>query len=345
MASISYKREATEGLVSVVIPAYQSDRFIGEALASVGRQLYRNWEVIVVEDGSQGETERIVKSFSRRHPWHRVEYSRNEQNCGPSHTRNTAFAKVRGEFVALLDADDSWFPDHLTVATDALKSSGNDVAYSTVVVIEDKSDLLLCVWGPEAHDLAEFPLGLFRRNFVNPSATVLRRQVLADVGTWDTTLRYCEDLDFWLRCILAGKTFQYVGGCHCLYRRNHAEAATGRMCKVLESFAEVVERYIPFPGIPERLSRKLVAQAFLTAAERHTISNPLHDSSADPSRAAHLMMKAWRLKRNRVRYLWQAAKYGAADLWHRRKRQVEVQAPIEIAMPAVTDASSTKLAA
>ena len=286
MASISFEKEATKGLVSVVIPTYRGERFIGEALASINCQTYTNWEVIVVEDGSRGDTEKIVKDFARKHRWHRVDYSRNDQNCGPSHTRNTAFPKVRGEWVALLDADDRWFPDYLNVSTQALKASGKDVVYSSVVMIEDTSDLLLGTWGPDARDLADFPHGLFLRNFITPSASVLRREVLADVGTWNTQLRYCEDLDFWMRCVAAGKTFHYVGGCHCLYRRNHAEAATNKMCAVQEAHAQVAEQYILLPGTREGTCRKFLSQAYLRTAEFHANGNPLYDTSADSSRTA-----------------------------------------------------------
>ena len=71
---------------------------------------------------------------------------------------------------------------------------------------------------------------------------MLRRAVLAEVGAWDIELRFCEDLDFWLRCVAAGKKFQHVTGWHCLYRKNHLEAATRKTCAVLEAFAHVVER-------------------------------------------------------------------------------------------------------
>jgi glycosyltransferase involved in cell wall biosynthesis len=107
---IAFAKSESAGLVSVVIPAHHSERFIGETLASIGQQEFGRWEVIVVEDGSRDRTEKIVRSFARRHPWHRVEFSRNERNVGPAQTRNVAFAKCRGEFIALLDSDDLYLP-------------------------------------------------------------------------------------------------------------------------------------------------------------------------------------------------------------------------------------------
>ena len=120
MTAVIYSQEATPGLVTVVIPAYRADDCLGEALAAIDGQTYSNWEVIVVEDASQGMTQAIVQDFAKEHPQHRVAYFRNEKNRGPSHTRNVAFQEARGEFIALLDADDRWFQTHLAANVQAV---------------------------------------------------------------------------------------------------------------------------------------------------------------------------------------------------------------------------------
>lgn len=343
MAAITFDSSTINGLVSVVIPAYRSEQYIGETLESVSQQTYKSWEVIVVEDGHCGPTQEIVADFARRHPAHRVEYSHTDQNRGPSPTRNAAFAKARGEFVALLDADDRWFPDHLAGSIQSLQASGKDVVYSSVVMIEDHSGLLLGVWGPDARELTDFPQSLLRRNFINPSATVLRRQVLADVGPWDVTLRRCEDFCYWLRCIAAGKQFQYVGGCHCLYRKNHAGALTQQRCATQEQFAAVVERFIGLPGVSEAVGRRLAARANFQAARYHRRGNPLHDSSADPSRAASFMMRAWRLHPQRIDYLLQGILRSVADLVRRRRRPERVAEQPSASAAAYSRSSQARL--
>ena len=262
MPGIQFRRSETQGLVSIVIPTYRGEKFIGETLESIGCQTYRSWEVLVVEDASHGPTAEIVSSFARRHPSHRVDYSRNQRNGGPSHSRNVAFAQAAGEFVALVDADDRWMPEHLARSIHALETTGKDVVYSSVVMFEDQTDVLVGIWGPTPQELQDFPHGLFCRNFVTPSATVLRRQVLADVGLWNTQYRYCEDLEYWLRCVAAGKSFHHVGGCNCLYRR-HANAATNHGGALQEAFAQIVERYIEMPGLRTKSCRRFASKAFL----------------------------------------------------------------------------------
>ena len=318
--TISFEKASKSGLVSIIIPTRNGERFIGQSLASVARQTYTDWEVIVVEDGSNDATSRLVREFSRKHRWHRIDYSRNDQGCGTAHTRNIAFRKARGEFVALLDVDDRWLPEHLQMTTAALVATGKDIAYSSSIMVEDQTDLLLGVWGPTTYEVSTLPNSLFGRCFVTPSATVLRRQVLADVGPWDTYLRYCEDYEFWLRCAVAGKKFQYVHGCHCLFRKNHEGETPQRLCGRLEEVAEVAERYMTMPGLKHDTCRRLTAKAFHAAAQFHLTQDPQRDSSADPTRTAALLMRAWRLRRRHADWLWQGCKLSAANVFHGRKR-------------------------
>jgi GT2 family glycosyltransferase len=330
MSGISFAAGETTGLVSIVIPTYRKERFIGETLASVGWQTYPKWELLVVEDSSTS-AEPIVAEFARRFPNHRIEYSRNDRNRGASYSRNVAFAKSAGEFVALLDSDDRWFPEHLACSVGALHASGKDLVYSSTVMIEDQTDLLLDIGGPKSFELAEFPGSIMRRNFITPSATVMRRQVLADVGAWDTTWLYCEDLDFWMRCIQAGKQFQIIGGCHCLYRKNHEGATTQKESGTLEEFADIVAKHQRLPGVRESVCRRHIAKAYVRAAHCHANGSIARDPSADPARSAMLMRKALQFRPNRLDYIWQAALFAAKNKFRSAPRPTA--ATIRVADP------------
>lgn len=301
---ISYGEQAQSGLVSIIIPTFNKDRFIGATLESIGRQLYTNWEVIVVEDSSRGETEAIVREFARKHPQNRVDYSRNAGNLGAAQTRNNGFKRARGEYIALLDADDRWLPDHLADSVKALKESGKDLVYSSVLMIEDRTELLLDIWGPSHWDNSAFPYSLFHRNYITPSATVMRRKVIADVGPWGLGFRYCEDADYWFRCVAAGKTFQHIGGCHCLYRKNHDGATTQQLCGTLEEFADISEHYAwIIPGLKRSHSTKGAALACINAAKFHANTKPKDDPSANPAHAIALAWRAWVLRPKKLGHL------------------------------------------
>ena len=296
-----------EGLVSIVMPTYRGERFIGEALATIAVQCHARWELLVIEDGPGGTTESIVADFGRAFPAGQVTYTRNDRNRGAAYSRNVGFRQTRGEFVALLDCDDRWQADHLAKSVEALRDESVDVAYSSVLMFEDETELLLDVWGPRPADIADFPYSLFHRNFVTPSATVLRRHVLADVGPWDGQFKYCEDLDFWLRCCTAGVRFQHIGGCHCLYRKNHAGATTSRDCGTREELARILAQHLPAFENGSRDCRRRTSKAFVRAAIAHAEADAARDASADASRARELWLTAWKLNPRRVNYLAKAA--------------------------------------
>ncbi len=98
-------------LVSVIIPTYNREKFLSYALESVKNQTYKNWELIIVDDGSTDNTEEICRSFAKtvEQP---VKYIYQE-NQGVAGARNTGLKSAKGEFIAFLDSDDRWYPWHL----------------------------------------------------------------------------------------------------------------------------------------------------------------------------------------------------------------------------------------
>ncbi|EPD52351.1 hypothetical protein HMPREF1210_01704 [Paenisporosarcina sp. HGH0030] len=100
-----------EDLVSIVMPAYNCGDFIGYTLDSVIAQTYRYWEVIVVDDCSTDNTEKIVREYMRSEP--RIKYYKLNQNSGAAVARNKAVDLAKGKYMAFLDSDDVWFPEKL----------------------------------------------------------------------------------------------------------------------------------------------------------------------------------------------------------------------------------------
>src|SRR5882757_9190931 len=98
--------------VSICIPAYRAERYLEATLKSIQGQTFRDWEVIVTEDGSKDRTEDIVRGFAATVN-QSVLYNRHDVNHGLPATRNTGIVTARGTWIALLDADDLWQPDHL----------------------------------------------------------------------------------------------------------------------------------------------------------------------------------------------------------------------------------------
>jgi glycosyltransferase involved in cell wall biosynthesis len=189
-------------LVSVIIPAYNAERFIRQTLDSVLAQTYKNIEILVVDDGSQDQTAAIVKEIANRDS--RLILLR-QANSGVAAARNLAIQHSKGEFVAPIDADDLWHPENLVKQVKCAIAGGAavGVVYSWSVYI-DEADALL--GGVRASTIAgDVFLTLLCHNFIgNASASLIRRCCLETVGGYDPGFRAqsaegCEDWDLYLR--------------------------------------------------------------------------------------------------------------------------------------------------
>lgn len=342
MDTLHFESPSVEGLVSVVIPTRNGDAYIGAALDSIAAQQYDRWEVLVIEDGSHGETESIVRGFADAHPGHRVHFQRNPESRGAAYTRNRCFELAAGQFVAFLDCDDRWLPSHLHACVSALNDSGDDVAYSAAAMFEDGTDHMLGFWGPNHDEVNRFPHSLLGRSFVTPSATVVRRSVIEDVGAWRTDFRFCEDADFMLRAAKLAKRFRCVGGVHCLYRKSHQGATTQKIAGTIEEYATLSSWHLDMPGGSDRQARRAVAASYAVSAMMHAKNHTQADPSATRSRAAPLYLQAWRLRPGRIGYLLKAARYAATKGWSGNDN---LPAPPRGVAPAASSVPSARAAA
>lgn len=93
-------------LISIIMPVYNSEDYIEEAIESMLNQTYKNWEAILVDDNSQDSTSSKIKKYTKKDS--RLRYHRHSKNLGAAEARNTAIEKAKGEFIAFLDSDDIW---------------------------------------------------------------------------------------------------------------------------------------------------------------------------------------------------------------------------------------------
>lgn len=225
--------------VSVIIPAYESALYIGEALESVFAQSYREFEVVVVNDGSPDteELERVLAPFAKR-----IVYRR-QPNGGPSSARNTAIREARGEYVAFLDSDDCWHPDFLASQIDFLRPHPElDLVYADATFFGEGEKAGETFMGrhPSAGPVTLESL-LRGSCVVLTSSVVARRAALLDAGLFDESLRFHEDFELWLRLLHQGGRIGYqerVLG----RRRAHPQSLTARRGDFLRGQLDVLER-------------------------------------------------------------------------------------------------------
>lgn len=193
--------------VSVIVPAYNTAEFISEALDSIFHQTFRNFEVIVVNDGSPDtETlERVLEPYRAR-----VIYVKQE-NRGLAGARNTAIRRARGKYLAFLDSDDSWLPEYLETQIELLERAPKlDALYCDSRCFGDlrftgQTFMQLC---PSMGAVTLEAL-LTNRCQVCISCTVVRSRVVIDAGLFDEQLRAVEDWDLWLRILHRGGAMAY----------------------------------------------------------------------------------------------------------------------------------------
>ena len=135
-----------DGLVSIIMPSWNTAKFIAETIQSVIDQTYQNWELLIVDDCSTDNTDEIVASFKDD----RIKYFHNEKNSGAALTRNRAMREAQGEWIAFLDSDDLWMPKKLEKQIAFMRENGYTLSYTEYEKIDEASKPLnIYVSGPE----------------------------------------------------------------------------------------------------------------------------------------------------------------------------------------------------
>ncbi len=200
----------SERVVSVVTPLFNSASHIDATLASLQAQTFRDWESILVDDGSTDETPQRVARYLEDQ---RFRYVR-QPNQGIAAARNTGIRSARGTWIALLDHDDRWMPTKLERQLSVVQSTACDIVCSNAVVSRGPERFLFRDWiAPDLRsqvencvreDIDTFAL-LIRVNFLCTSSVLVRRSLFETHGLLDTHATPADDYDMWLRCMPSAK--------------------------------------------------------------------------------------------------------------------------------------------
>jgi glycosyltransferase involved in cell wall biosynthesis len=264
--------------VSVVIPAFDAEATVGAAISSALWQTYRDFEVVVLNDGSGDSTGEIASSFPE--PVRVVA----QKNAGVAAARNRGIAEAHGELIAFCDADDVLLPQHLEALV-AVHDGNGGIATSN------------CYWlypggihAARTRYKGRFPRkqrqAILEQNFVS-TMSLFPKALVEEIGPFDTELQVAEDWDFWLRAIFAGHRVALQPKPLALYRRGaglsvdearmdrHAEAVLRKAFARGDLTAEeraYVKRRLAGPG-PTALGRRgdqaLRARSYREAARRY----------------------------------------------------------------------------
>ncbi|MBC9073648.1 glycosyltransferase [Thauera sp. CAU 1555] len=194
---------STAPLVSVVIPAYNAEAFVLDAIRSVQAQGYAPLDIVLVDDGSRDRTVELVRAAA---PEVRIV---SQPNAGVAAARNTGLREARGDYICFLDADDGWFPGKLAAQVDYLqRHPDTGLVYHHWLVWEADADgryRLPAMAAPaQPGEIVPALSGwiytkLLFDCIVHTSTVMIRREIAEAVGFFDTALVAGEDYDYWLR--------------------------------------------------------------------------------------------------------------------------------------------------
>ena len=186
-------------VVSIVMPAFNSVRFIEASINSVLKQDFQEWELLVVDGGSSDATREIVKRYSATDS--RVRLVPNPNDKGPAHARSTGIRLARGELVAFLDGDDLWLPNKLSDQVDFMCLTKTDFAYTQYRVMNSQGTLASCPM--TVYRTYGFWSALALRGI--STATVMAKRSLFSEDILNTYgLSHGEDYLWWLMLLRQG---------------------------------------------------------------------------------------------------------------------------------------------
>ncbi len=271
--------------VTAVIPTYNRCEYVQEAIDSILAQTFRDYEIIVVDDGStDGTREALPDRYGERirYMW--------QTNQGESSARNQALTLATGQYIAFLDSDDLWLPDKLTKQV-ALLEQRPDIgaAFCQAWIINEHGQRLTA--SPLGVGLADEQLSLenlcLDNHVVGPSTSLIRRSVLDRIGGFDVQIRYGEDWDLWLRIAAEHRLVTIPEPLASLRRHQGSQsyypAPEKNLRRLNDHLAVLNKAFATWPDrLPADLRNAALARRYAQAALSDIAINNL------PSGAAHL---------------------------------------------------------
>lgn len=188
-------------MISIIMPAYNAERYIEESIHSVLQQSCPDWELIIIDDCSYDETQRIVKPYTLQYA--NIHYYKNEQNLGVAESRNRGISLASGDWIAFLDSDDCWHPDKLQkqlnlAASQHAERSQNVQFLFTGSAFIDENSQSLNYYLPAPSKISYHEL--LKQNVVSCSSVMIRKELIRQYPMKHASKMH-EDFAVWLQIL------------------------------------------------------------------------------------------------------------------------------------------------
>lgn len=178
-------------LVSIVLPVYNGEKYLGISIESCLAQTYGNWELLIIDDGSIDGSAQIAKSYVERDE--RIHYVKNEKNLRLPRTLNRGFALAKGQYLTWTSDDNYYRPEALERMVAALESGSSEFVFASCSIINEEGTEISTITAPE-----DYRHAIWDYDFVG-ACFLYSRKVYETVGEYDPEVFLCEDYDYWLR--------------------------------------------------------------------------------------------------------------------------------------------------
>ena len=190
------------GLVSIIMPSYNTGKFIAESIASVAAQTYTDWELIIVDDASNDNTDEVVQRVilsgaqakSKDLPSSRIRYLKNDRNRGAAYSRNRALREAKGKWIAFLDSDDLWAPEKLEKQIAFMTKNGYAFSYTRYEEIDENGKSTGTIVGGPKHITKT---GMFNYCWPGCLTVMYDREVVGDIQIAE--IQKNNDYAMWLK--------------------------------------------------------------------------------------------------------------------------------------------------
>ncbi len=185
-------------LISILCPTYNGAKWIGRAIESVLKQSFKDFELLIIDDGSTDQTAQIVHQYMHRDE--RIKYFKSNKNLGVQKSSNLGLKEAQGEFIARIDDDDEWIDKNkLKKQFEFLRSFGDYGLVGTGVAVADNHREVFRYLGPQTDK--EIRRQILYRNCFTNSTVLFRRRLALELGGYNESreILHLEDYDLWLR--------------------------------------------------------------------------------------------------------------------------------------------------
>lgn len=221
-------------MISATMPTYNAAEYLAETIDSYLKQTYKNFELIVQDDGSTDSTDTIMAYFVKKDK--RVKYFKNGKNLGIAKTRNNAFSHAKGEFIAIVDADDPAHPGRFKKSIKAIKDV--DIVYSPCLNADADGKVFEITEVP-----SKITLELLRKDQQVPHPTIMCRRKCLEEHPWRNNFKSNDDLQLIFEWFIAGYKWKRINT-PLIIHRHHSGSVTIVKRKQVAKYGEMAKRYL-----------------------------------------------------------------------------------------------------